>query len=115
MSLPITAVGPLKVETKPILMLSAPSAGCASASIVAPASQNAFFIFTPLLIILMFGQPDGGRSGPRLRQNPFLPRLFCARNLSATASTNRKPRLEPSAHTQAACTIVRKTRGWQEL
>jgi hypothetical protein len=51
MSLPITAVGPLKVETKPILMVSPADAGCASARTVAPASQNAFFIFTPLLVI----------------------------------------------------------------
>jgi hypothetical protein len=54
MSLPITAVGPLKVETKPILMVSPADAGCASARIAAPASQNAFFIITPLLII----EPD---------------------------------------------------------
>src|SRR5207302_3417415 len=47
----IAAVGPLNVETKPILMLSAASAGCASARTVAPASHNAFFIFTPLLVI----------------------------------------------------------------
>src|SRR3954447_17438580 len=51
MSLPITAGGPLKVETKPILMVSPADAGCASARIAAPASQNAFFIITPLLVI----------------------------------------------------------------
>src|SRR5512140_2491327 len=51
MSLPITAVGPLKVETKPILMVSPADAGCASARIAAPASPNAFFITTPLLVI----------------------------------------------------------------
>src|SRR5258705_13364935 len=51
LSLPITALRPLKAETKPILMLSAASAGCASTRTVAPASQNAVFIFTPLLII----------------------------------------------------------------
>ena len=54
MSLPITAVGPLKVETKPILMVSPADAGCVSAKTVAPASQNAFFIITPLLVI----EPD---------------------------------------------------------
>ena len=39
MSLPITAVGPLKVETKPILMVSPASAGPESARAVAPASK----------------------------------------------------------------------------
>src|SRR5712691_5255482 len=47
MSLPITAVGPLKVETNPILMVSAATAGFASARTVAPASQNAVLIVTP--------------------------------------------------------------------
>src|ERR1700760_3098047 len=51
MSLPTTAVGPLKVETKPILMVSPADAGFASTSAAAPASQNAVFITTPLLII----------------------------------------------------------------
>src|SRR4051794_35443429 len=53
MSLPITAVGPLKVETKPILMVSAAKAGCASASAVAPASQNAVFMMSPSDFYLM--------------------------------------------------------------
>jgi hypothetical protein len=44
MSLPMTAVGPLKVETKPILIVSAAPAGCVSARAAIPASQNAFFI-----------------------------------------------------------------------
>src|ERR1700684_1158482 len=47
MSLPITAVGPLKVETNPILIESAAFAGVGSARTVAPASQNAVFIFVP--------------------------------------------------------------------
>ena len=52
MSLPITAVGPLNVETKPILMVSPASGGFASARAVAPASQNAVFIsLVPLLIL----------------------------------------------------------------
>ena len=49
MSLPITAVGPLKVETNPILMLSPATAGLASASTVAPASQKLVFIVRSLL------------------------------------------------------------------
>src|ERR1700678_3044201 len=44
MSLPITAVGPLKVETNPILMVSPAAAGCANVSAVTPASQNADLI-----------------------------------------------------------------------
>ncbi len=48
----MTAVGPLKVETKPILTLSAATAGWASASAAMPASQIAFFILTPLLVIM---------------------------------------------------------------
>jgi hypothetical protein len=47
MSLPITAVGPLNVLTNPILMVSPAVAGCASASIAAPASQNADLIIIP--------------------------------------------------------------------
>src|SRR6478672_4453725 len=44
MSLPIAAAGPLNVETKPILIVSPAAAGLASASAVAPASQNAVLI-----------------------------------------------------------------------
>src|SRR5690242_2058202 len=47
MSLPMTAVGPLKVETKPILIVSAANAEFASASAAAPASQNAVLISFP--------------------------------------------------------------------
>src|SRR6266567_8817171 len=94
MSLPIAAVGPLKVETKPILMLSAESAGCASARTAAPASQNAFFIFTPLLIILIFRQPKrplfAARTPP---PKPDIHYVICARNPLLAASTNRKPAL----------------------
>src|ERR1700733_8360893 len=48
MSLPTTAVGPLNVETNPSLMVSAAKAGCASASAVAPASQNDVLMKSPL-------------------------------------------------------------------
>jgi hypothetical protein len=57
--LPITAVGPLNVETNPILMESAAIAGFASARAVAPASQNAVLIFTPLLVIGLDAPPAG--------------------------------------------------------
>ena len=50
MSLPITAVGPLNVETNPILMESAAMAGCANASAAAPASQNAVLMVSPSLV-----------------------------------------------------------------
>src|ERR1700687_6040186 len=49
MLLPMTAVGPLNVETKPILIVSGAKAGFASARAVAPASQNAVLIFVSLL------------------------------------------------------------------
>src|SRR6266702_7275512 len=52
MSLPMTAVGPLKVDTKPILTVSPATAelaesAAASESAVAPASQNAVLICLP--------------------------------------------------------------------
>src|ERR1700731_746517 len=51
MSLPTTAAGPLKVETKPILIVSAAAAGCAKScaetSAAAPASQNAVLMWSP--------------------------------------------------------------------
>src|SRR6267378_7597785 len=98
MSLPITAVGPLKVETKPILMVSPANAGCASAKAVTPASQNAVFIFTPLRNDRTSPAQPGG--GQRLSRAPLLSgEVFCARNRKRAASTNRGPPLEPSAHT----------------
>src|SRR5690349_14971888 len=101
MSLPITAVGPLKVETNPILMVSAAVAGCASANAMAPASQYAFVIFTPLL-----NQRPAGPTGPPPRfARVILGDVFCARNRKSAASTNRRTLLEPSAHTRAGCTI----------
>src|SRR5437016_5911982 len=104
MSLPITAVGPLKVETKPILMVSPATAGPASARAVAPASQNAVLMFSPPRL-LKLPRPPGHR----------LVDVFCARNPEPAASMNRRLPLEPSAHARAACTIVRYWRGWQEL
>src|SRR5271169_1756718 len=58
MSLPMTAVGPLKVETNPILMESPAEAGLANARAVAPASKNAVLIFVSLLIIFSCRQPS---------------------------------------------------------
>src|SRR5882757_2775315 len=58
MSLPITAVGPLNVETNPILMVSAAKAGCASARTAAPASHKAVLILIPLLVIGPHAQPN---------------------------------------------------------
>src|SRR4029077_1174948 len=112
MSLPIKAVGPLKVETKPILMESAASAGCASARTVAAASQNAVFIFTPLFIYQM--DPVSPVTATASRASLWGD-VFCARNRKSAASTNRGPPLEPSAHTPAPCTIIRRRREWQEL
>src|SRR4051812_417053 len=81
MSLPIAAVGPLKVETKPILIVSAASAGCASARTVAPASQNAVFIFTPLLIISISASQVRRFSWPRpVAQPVFAQVILCAKS-----------------------------------
>src|SRR6185312_9156407 len=93
MSLPITAVGPLKVETKPILMVSPADAGCASARMAAPASQNAFFIITPSSII---APEPGDRAVPRASLSG---EVFCARNRRSAASMNRLSGFGPSAHT----------------
>jgi hypothetical protein len=47
-------------------MESAANAGCASARTVAPASQNAVFIFTPLHFIDSTRQPSDEQRFPRL-------------------------------------------------
>src|SRR6476661_10325695 len=94
MSLPITAVGPLKVETNPILMESAAVAGDTSARAVAPASQNAVFIFTPLLVISMSRQPGDLRNRAAavlvLGSLGVSCDVFCARNRQLAASPNRR-------------------------
>src|SRR6476646_3055424 len=96
MSLPITAVGPLKVETKPILMVSPADAGFASAKTAAPASQNAFFITTPLLVI----EPDPfNRATTHVSRASLSGEVFCARNGRSAASMNHWPGVGPSAHT----------------
>jgi hypothetical protein len=54
-------------------MVSPANAGCASARIAAPASQNAFFIITPLLVI----EPDPGQPGDlRYRAPHYQVRYF---------------------------------------
>jgi hypothetical protein len=78
MSLPITAVGPLKVETKPILTVSPAKAGCASAKTAAPANQNAFFIITPLLVI----EPDPPCDGQRLFRAPLYQVRYFVREIA---------------------------------
>src|SRR6266852_8200889 len=93
MSLPITAVGPLKVETKPILMESAATAGVASARTVAPASQNA------VLILLPSSLPEhpvndlpccSGALRSVFRTFFFVGDVFCARNRRSAASMNQR-------------------------
>src|SRR5215510_12840325 len=97
MSLPMTAVGPLNVETKPILMVSPAQAGFASTSAAAPASQNAVLITTPFLILNYPGMEQSSLPGTFYRtyrtQNPS-----CRQWLSG--------------HT---CTIIRRHRKWQEV
>src|SRR6516225_7637333 len=88
MSLPITAVGPLKVETNPILMVSPASAGLASARAAAPASQNANFIFVSLLFIFLI--PPADRLAPFQQAPGRSDAPFCARNDGPAASANRR-------------------------
>src|SRR5690242_12432197 len=66
MSLPITAVGPLKVETKPILMLlfwAAAEPPIASAR--APASNNVLRIVHPpkAVLAVMISRNSSGKTG----------------------------------------------------
>src|SRR5215212_6144531 len=119
MSLPITAVGPLKVLTNPILMESAATAEFASARDVTPASQNAalVLIFPPRLLLMApvhRAAPFGERSAPAqasLVEMPFFVREMAGQRQAPTA---RSP-LEPLAHCMGKCTIIRRSRGWQEL
>src|SRR5215212_4182375 len=91
MSLPITAVGPLKVETKPILMVSPASAVCVSAKAVAPASQNAFFIINPLLVI----EPDPvDRATTRSRAPHYKVRYFVREMASQRQARTAGPALD---------------------
>src|SRR6185436_2842643 len=95
MSLPITAVGPLKVETKPILTVSPADAGCASARMAAPASQNAFFMNHSLLVI----EPDPvDRAAGSVPHASLSGEVSSARNRRPAASLNRRPGFGPSAH-----------------
>src|SRR5258708_35133391 len=99
MSWPPTAVGPRRVETNPILMEPPAVAGAVSARAVAPASQNAVLIFNPPP--RYFECPASRvdwhqvtlpiRAAPALVLGPFVPGdVFCARNRSLAASTNRR-------------------------
>jgi hypothetical protein len=84
MSLPITAVGPLNVLTNPILMVSPAAAGCASASIAAPASQYADLIIIPSSFLIM------NLTLPTLRGAVCERRVvaeLCARSFGDAAST----------------------------
>src|ERR1700694_4639132 len=87
MSLPMTAVGPLNVETKPILIVSPARAGFARARAVAPASQNAVLIVVSLLIIAYAANQSTCAVSSNARR---LYALFCARNGRPAASTNRR-------------------------
>src|SRR6478609_3096915 len=119
MSLPITAVGPLKVETNPILMESAAAAGCASARAVAPTSQNAVLIFVPsspsAYTASQMTRPRTGSTLGSVFGLPFLKTRFVRETLGWQQARTAGSLLEPSAHASVVCTIVRSGRGWQEL
>src|SRR6516165_6929753 len=95
MSLPITAVGPEKVETKPILMVSPAEAGPASRSAVAPASQKAVFMLFPL--------PE--MTPPARSLDLFVLKIL----LSQQARTSGQP-IEPLAQCADPCIIIRQFR-----
>src|ERR1700676_19464 len=86
MSLPMTAVGPLNVETKPILIVSPAKAGFASARAVAPASQNAVLIFVSLLIYYPARQTNCPRvleergACPSRESSPWKRGILCAKS-----------------------------------
>src|SRR5258707_1386612 len=101
MSLPITAVGPLKVETNPILMESAALAGFASARAVAPASQNAVLICRSLLIIYLCRQSNDLPVQGAVSGFSSLGDVFCARTRTSAASTNRRLPLRTFGSMQA--------------
>src|ERR1700712_4586647 len=116
MSLPITAVGPLKVETNPILMESAAIAGFASDRAAAPASQYAVFIRLSLLSDAIGGLPGWRRFSPLFPFGPFfIGDLFCARiPMRAASTTFGVPQRQNLART-GSCTIIRRRQEWQEL
>src|SRR5437879_2255423 len=119
MSLPITAVGPLKVLTNPILIESAATAGFASARAVAPASQNAVLIFRSLLIIRFAASqmtcPVGERSALRCRTCVLGVTCFVREIAGQQQARTEGLALEPLAQCKCLCTIIRISRGWQEL
>src|SRR5262245_38232821 len=112
MSLPIAAVGPLKVEIKPILMVSAATAGCASARAAMPASQNAFFILvSPPIYRCNPVRRDGGTG----RAGLYKETCFVRKSAGLQQAPTERPLLEPSAYAPASCTIIQGRRGNQEL
>src|SRR5690349_20338828 len=96
MSLPSTAVGPLKVETKPILMVSPASAGLESASAAAPASQNAVFIGV---------SPPISFQNARQQKRSACRRRFLAKS-RPPASEKPSLTLEPSAQSPASTAFL---------
>src|SRR5262245_12241863 len=112
MSLPIAAVGPLKVEMKPILMVSAAAAGWTSARAAIPASQNAFFILvSPSCLSIQPVRPDGGAGRAGFYKAP----CFVRKSAGLQQARTQRPALEPSAYASAGCTIIQAPRGNQEL
>src|SRR6266436_4394585 len=119
MSLPITAVGPLKVETKPILMESAARAGFASARTVAPASQNAVLMVLPLLTIKIWRSqmPCPVRRALLAPFSVFKPLLLMAfvREIFGSRQARPSASLNAGGRLARSCIIVRMGRRWQEL
>src|ERR1700722_6854990 len=100
MSLPITAVGPLNVETNPILMESPAKAGVASASAVAPASQNAVLMSRSLLVDIaptVEQTPSSGALSLRSRAPALEVRYFVREIRGQQQAPSARSLLEPSA------------------
>src|SRR5579872_5357859 len=112
MSLPITAVGPLNVETNPILIVSAAAAGWASAKAATPASQNAVFIGVPpprsslspstdrrVLFLLCFVRETAPRRQARTDGSLFEPSDHAPMAMHHNSQATRKSRIivQPAA------------------
>src|ERR1700730_2757437 len=119
MSLPITAVGALKVETNPILMEPAATAGFASTRTGAPASRNAVLILLPLLTIKICRShmPCPVRRALLAPFSVFKPLLLMAfvREIFGLRQARPSVSLDAGGGLAGSCTIIRIGREWQEL
>jgi hypothetical protein len=95
----MTAVGPLNVETKPILIESPAEAGLAKARAAAPASQNAVLISRSLLIFYpAVKTKDASWNALFGSRAPSVEVIHLVREISdQPQARTARPALEPSA------------------